>query len=139
MLLARSRGEGLSDLRESMITEQCVFVEILSAVPHILERGRENSNMLNDVAFDCNFFFLCRGLVNIYFLKLICLRRVMSICSKVCLVSCVERFITCICICDPLFLWTSYFVVLFQDYFAIPNPKALLLSYKLTNCMSASD
>jgi hypothetical protein len=45
MLLARSRGAALSDLKGSMITKQCVFVEILSAVPHILERGRENLNM----------------------------------------------------------------------------------------------
>jgi hypothetical protein len=39
---ARSRGEALSDLKVSMIAKQCVLVEILYAVPHILERGREN-------------------------------------------------------------------------------------------------
>jgi hypothetical protein len=37
------------------------------------------------------------------------------------------------------FLWTNYFVVLFQDYLPIPNPKELLLSYKLANCVSALD
>jgi len=35
-------GEALSDLKVSMIAKQCVLVEILYAVPHILERGREN-------------------------------------------------------------------------------------------------